>query len=78
MSICETVKTLKLYYMCNITERDREREAMSICEMVETLKWFYLQNTRERGGAMSIYEMVKTLKLSALDKRERETGYAHM
>ena len=26
MSICEMVKTLKLYYLCNTRERDRDRE----------------------------------------------------
>ena len=48
MCICETVKTLKWYYMCNRTERERERETMSLCEMVETLKWYYLCNTTKR------------------------------
>ena len=61
MSICETVKTQKWYYVHNtrsayfpINRRlhrereraEREREAMSICETVKTQKWYYIHNTR--------------------------------
>ena len=62
VSIHETVKTQKWYYLCNTRsayfpidrrlhrererEREQEREAMSICEMVKTQKWYYLHNRR--------------------------------
>ena len=50
MSICEMVKTLKLYYLHNIRERERGKksETMSIYDVVKTLKQYYLYNTRER------------------------------
>ena len=44
MSICETVKTWKWYYLCKTRSayfpREREREAMSIHEMVKTQKLY--------------------------------------
>ena len=60
MSIHETVKTQKQYYLhntrsahfpfdrglCIEREQEREREAMSIHEVVKTQIWYYLHNTR--------------------------------
>ena len=50
MSLCEMVETLKLYFLHNMreSERERKREAMSMCEMLKTLKQSYLHKMRER------------------------------
>ena len=81
MSICETVKTQKWYYLHNMRSAyfpinrrlhsKREREAMSICEMVKTQKWYYLHNTR------SAYFPINR-RLHRERERERERGYVHL
>ena len=81
MSICETVKTQKQYYILNIRyayfsinrrlhrerESKRERESMSIIATVKTQKLYYLSNMR-----------YAYFPINGRLHRNRERGYVHL